>query len=93
MTCERLDVHSTVQSPFFVNLIRNPGIDSYPGRPGTTSLFDTPARQARLHMLAKSIPRDRSWAPFNVYKYGLSTYVHGADIYLGNMQRFLLISL
>ncbi len=32
--------------PEFENLIRSPGIDSQPGGPGTTALFDVPDRQA-----------------------------------------------
>ncbi len=45
--------------PVFVNLLRIPGVDPQPGTIGTTTLFVVPARQARLHRLAESIPRNR----------------------------------
>ncbi len=40
-------------------------------RTGTTTLFVVPARQATLHWLAESIPRNRFLGSLKVYKYGL----------------------
>jgi hypothetical protein len=42
--------------PKFVNLLRSPGIDSQPGRAGTTSLFDVPTSQGGGIDSLESIP-------------------------------------
>jgi hypothetical protein len=55
--------------PVFVDLSRRPGIDSQPGGPVRQPYFSY--RPARLHRLAKSIPRNRFLGSINVYKYGL----------------------
>ncbi len=55
----------------FVNLLRSPGIDPYPGGPVQEPYLLY--RPAMLHNLAESIPRNRFLGSINVYKYGLST--------------------
>ncbi len=55
--------------PVFVDPSRSPEIDSQPGGPVRQPYFSY--RPARLHGLAKSIPRNRFLGSINVYKYGL----------------------
>jgi hypothetical protein len=57
--------------PVFVDLLRRPGIDSQPAGPVRQPYFSY--RPARLHRLAKSIPRNRFLGSINVYKYGLGS--------------------
>jgi hypothetical protein len=69
--------------PVFVDLLRRPGIDSQPGGPVRQPYFSS--LLARLHRLAKSIPRNRFLGSINVYKYGLRlkafrTPSHGATL-------------
>ncbi len=60
-----------IPEPVFVDLLRRPGIDFQPGGPVRQPYFSY--RSARLHRLAKSIPRNRFLSSINVYKYGLSS--------------------
>ncbi len=58
--------------PVFVNLLRSPGspgTDSQPGGPVRKPYLSY--RPARLHRQAISIPRNRFFCSFNVFKYGL----------------------
>ncbi len=55
--------------PVFANLLRSPRIDSQTG--GMVRQPYLLYRPARLHRLAKSIPRNRFPGSFNVIKYGL----------------------
>jgi hypothetical protein len=67
-TEEELGFRIVPPEPVFVDLSRRPGIDSQPGGPVRYLLSYWPAR---LHRLAKSIPRYRFLGSVNVYKYGL----------------------
>ncbi len=58
---------SSRAEPVFVNILRNPGFDSQPVRPVPYLSY----RPARLHRVAKSIPRNRILGSLFVYKYGL----------------------
>ncbi len=55
--------------PVFVDLLRSPRIDSRPGGPVRQPYLSY--RPARLHRLAKSIPRNRFLSSIHIYKYGL----------------------
>jgi hypothetical protein len=55
--------------PVFVDLVRSLRIDSQPGGPVLQPYLSY--RHARLHRLAKSIPRNRFLVSINIYKYGL----------------------
>jgi hypothetical protein len=66
-------VRSTLLSfqpePVFLYLLRSPGIDSQPGGPVRKPYLSY--WPARLHGLAKSIPRNRFLGSINFCKYGL----------------------
>jgi hypothetical protein len=66
--------------PVFVDLLRGPGIDSQPGGPVRQPYFSY--RSARLHRLAKSIPRHRFLGSINVYKYGLCIVCGIVDVFV-----------
>ncbi len=58
-----------ISEPVFVDLLRSPRIDSHPGGPEWQPYLSY--WPARLHRLAKSIPRNRVLGSINIYKYGL----------------------
>jgi hypothetical protein len=58
--------HISFTEPVFVDPSRNPKIDSGPVRQPYLSYWP-----ARLHRLAKAIPRNRFLGSIIVYKYGL----------------------
>jgi hypothetical protein len=62
----------THSEPIFADLLWSPGIDSQPGGPVRQPYFSY--RPARLHRLAKPIPRSRFLGSINVNKYGLCTH-------------------
>ncbi len=65
--------------PVFVDLLRSPRIDSQPVGPVRQPYLSY--RPARLHGLAKSIPRNRFLVSINIYKYGLSTvYIYLTEL-------------
>ncbi len=68
-------LHRQRAEPVFVDLLRRPGIDSQPGGPVRQPYFSY--RPARVHRLAKSIPRNRFLGSINVYKYGLRAGILG----------------
>ncbi len=65
----KTDYKLSSTEPVFVDLLWRPGIDSQPGGPVRQPYFSY--RPARLHRLAKSVPRNRVLGSINVYKYGL----------------------